>query len=56
LDLLRRAFAILGDTLAAEDEALGHLPEGVSLRLRCERCSISSTTTPPGCNPFTVWH
>jgi hypothetical protein len=32
LDLLRRAFAILGDTLAAEDEALGHLPEGGELK------------------------
>jgi hypothetical protein len=31
-----RAFAILGDTLAAEDEALGHLPEGGELRATLE--------------------
>ena len=32
LDLLRRAFAILSDTLAAEDEALGYLPEEGELK------------------------
>lgn len=32
MDLLRRAFAILGDTLAAEDEALGYLPEEGELK------------------------
>jgi hypothetical protein len=51
LDLLRRAFAILGDTLAA-----GHLPEEGELKAQMREMFDLLDDNAARCNPFTVWH